>query len=557
MVDSALSPRRRVADRSRVEKSGVDVLVVGGGIVGAGIALDAVSRGLSVALVEARDLASGTSSRSSKLVHGGVRYLEQLDFGLVREALVERGALLTTLAPHLVRPVRFVMPLTSGIVQRGYFGAGLSLYDLFSRLGVGDPGVDHHRHLTAKQLERAMPGLKKGAFRGALTYFDARVDDARLVMTVARTAAARGAAILTRTEVSEFLREGERVVGAQVRDTNSGDSYSIRANQVVLATGVWTERLASTVAEPPFRVTASKGIHIVVPRDRIPSKAGVIARTEKSVLFVIPWGDQWLIGTTDTPWSGSLEEPPATGADIDYLLDTVNAILEHPLTRDDIVGVWSGLRPLVAGRAGDTTKLSREHVVADVAPGLTAVAGGKLTTYRAMAEHAVTTIAPGTESSTLTIPLHGAEGFTEAWDDRGFLASSFNIDARAAARLLKRHGSAVSEIVELVAARPELGRPLDGSGYLAAEVVHAVTHEGATALDDIVIRRLRLLMESRAVTRALIDEIAALAGTELKWTAAERRRQVLEVLTALDADEKAEHVTDDVTADAIRHGALA
>lgn len=555
-MTSALSPERRQADRSRAEENEWDVLVVGGGIVGVGVALDAASRGLSVALVEARDLASGTSSRSSKLVHGGVRYLEQLDFGLVREALVERGALLTTLAPHLVRPVRFVMPLTSGVFQRGYFGAGLSLYDLFSRLGVGDPGVDHHRHLGRKQLERAMPGLKRGAFRGALTYFDGRVDDARLVLSVARTAAAKGAAILTRTEVRNFLRDGERVVGATVHDTERGDSFDIRAREVVVAAGVWTERLVETVAEPPFRVTASKGIHLTVARDRIPSKAGVISRTDKSVLFIIPWGDQWLIGTTDTPWSGSLEEPPASGVDVDYLLKTANTILESPLRSEDIIGVWSGLRPLVAGNTAETTALSREHIVASVVPGMTAIAGGKLTTYRVMAEDAVDAIAPGTSSTTLSEPLHGAVGFTDAWDNRGYLAATLGLTTRQAAQILKRHGSAVSEIVDLVAKRPELAAVIDGTHYLAAEVVHAVTHEGARTLDDIVTRRLRLRMENREVLEASLAQLAALAGHELGWSVTERKRHVREVSESLAAERAAETARDDVTADAIRHGAL-
>ncbi len=556
-MSSVLSPSRRLADRDRLASEEFDLLVVGGGIVGAGAALDAASRGLSVALVEARDLASGTSSRSSKLVHGGVRYLEQLEFGLVREALVERGALLQTLAPHLVRPVRFVMPLTSGIVQRGYFGAGLSLYDLFSRLGVGDPGVDHHRHLSQKQLERAMPGLKKGAFRGALTYFDGRVDDARLVLTVARTAAEHGAAIVTRTEVTDFLREGERVVGARVRDTESGVEIDVRARQVVLATGVWTEELAERAGEAPFRVSASKGIHITVPRDRIPSKAGVISRTEKSVLFIIPWGDQWLIGTTDTAWNGSLEEPPATGADIDYVLAAANAILETPLTRDDVVGTWSGLRPLVAGKTAETTKLSREHTVAEVVPGLTAVAGGKLTTYRVMAQDVVDAVAPGTRSVTLTLPLHGAAGFTEAWENRAFLASRLGLSARDAAHLLKRHGDGVAEIVDLVDSRPELGAVVAGTHYLAAEVVHAVTHEGARTLDDIVTRRLRLRMENRSALVATLADIAGWAGPELNWSAKERRSQIRNVADSLDAERAAEKETDDRSADRIRNGVLA
>ena len=552
-MSSQLSPARRAEFKRTVKNTVQDLLVIGGGIVGAGVALDAATRGAKVALVETRDLASGTSSRSSKLVHGGVRYLEQLDFGLVREALVERGALLTTIAPHLVRPVRFVMPLTSGILQRGYFGAGLSLYDLFSRIGVGKPGVDHHRHLTSKQLQRAMPGLKKAKFRGALTYFDGRVDDARLVLEVARTAAANGAKILTRTEVKDFILERGRVVGAVVNDLVSGDSYEIRSKQVVVAAGVWTEKLVSKVAKPRFRVTASKGVHISVPRNRIDSKAGVISRTEKSVLFIIPWGEFWLIGTTDTPWSGSLDEPPATGADIDYLLATVNGILEKPLARKDITGVWSGLRPLVAGDAGDTTKLSREHLVSQVAPGLTAIVGGKLTTYRAMAEDVVSRLFPRKPSKTLSLPLVGAEGFTAIWERRGEIAAKLGLKPQECSRLLKRHGSGVLDILELCEMNPKLARRIGNSSYLWAEVPLSVTHEGALSLEDVVVRRLRLHLEDRAAIKPVLKEVAAMIAPLLGWKRGETAKQISMVLRSLAAEDKAVTVSDDETADSLRN----
>ncbi|HWU60133.1 MAG TPA: glycerol-3-phosphate dehydrogenase/oxidase, partial [Microbacteriaceae bacterium] len=298
---SKLGPAEREASIEALKQIELDVLVVGGGIVGTGSAVDAVTRGLSVGLVEQRDWASGTSSRSSKLVHGGIRYLEQLDFRLVREALIERGLLLQRIAPHLVKPVRFLYPLTKPIIERLYVGAGMLLYDVFSYTGLRPPGVPHHRHLSKRQLQRAIPSLANNAFVGGLTYYDAQVDDARYVANLARTAAHYGAYVANRVRVEGFLKVGERVVGVRAVDLQTDERFEIHAKQVVNATGVWTDDTQSMVGERgQFKVRASKGIHLVVPRDRFQSKMGMILRTEKSVLFVIPWGRHWLIGTTDT-----------------------------------------------------------------------------------------------------------------------------------------------------------------------------------------------------------------------------------------------------------------
>ncbi|MCW2852177.1 MAG: dependent oxidoreductase, partial [Nocardioides sp.] len=292
---SALGPEAR--ERSLAAMTGrsgeleLDVLVVGGGVVGAGTALDAVTRGLSTGLVEQRDLASGTSSRSSKLVHGGLRYLEMLDFGLVREALQERGLLLTRLAPHLVRPVSFLYPLTHRGWERPYVGAGLALYDGMAMLGRSEMGVPRHRHLFRRQVARIAPDFKSDGLAGAIQYYDCQVDDARLVLALARTAAGHGAHVATRVQVTGFLREAERVVGVRARDLESGEDLEIRARVVVNAAGVWTDEIQEMVGgRGALHVQASKGVHIVVPRDRIRSEAGFIVRTEKSVLFVIPWG---------------------------------------------------------------------------------------------------------------------------------------------------------------------------------------------------------------------------------------------------------------------------
>ena len=319
---SALSPEARIRGLDAMTTEELDVLVVGGGVVGAGVALDAVTRGLSTGLVEQRDLASGTSSRSSKLIHGGLRYLEMLDFGLVREALQERGLLLTRLAPHLVRPVPFLYPLTHKVWERPYVGAGLALYDAMAMAGKYDMGVPKHRHLTRKSVARIAPDFAPESIAGAIRYYDCQVDDARLVMTIARTAASHGAHVATRVKVTGFLREGERVVGVRARDLEHGTDLEIRARVVVNAAGVWTDDIQEMVGgRGQLNVQASKGIHLVVPRDRIRSEAGFIVRTEKSVLFVIPWGRHWIIGTTDTPWDLDKAHPAASRTDIDYILE--------------------------------------------------------------------------------------------------------------------------------------------------------------------------------------------------------------------------------------------
>ena len=454
-----LGPEEREAAIARLKQKELDILVVGGGIVGTGAALDAVTRGLSTGLLEARDWASGTSSRSSKLVHGGIRYLEQLDFRLVREALIERGLLLQRIAPHLVKPVRFLYPVQRRVFERFYVGAGMMLYDIFSYTGGRPPGVPHHRHLSKRQVMRAIPSLSPDALVGGITYYDAQVDDARYVASLARTASFYGAHVASRVNVEGFVKVGERVVGVKAHDLQTGEHFEIRAKQVVNATGVWTDDTQRMVGERgTFKVRASKGIHLVVPRDRIQSAMGMIFRTEKSVLFVIPWGRHWLIGTTDTDWNLDKAHPAATAADIDYLLEHVNAVLAVPLTREDVEGVFAGLRPLLAGESEQTSKLSREHIVAHTVPGLVVVAGGKWTTYRIMAKDAIDAAADAMDgrvppSTTQDIPLLGAEGYQAAWNKRGKIARAFGVHKVRIEHLLNRYGT-----IDRRAARPDQGR---------------------------------------------------------------------------------------------------
>ncbi len=536
----------------------LDLLVVGGGIVGAGTALDAVSRGLSTGLVEQRDLASGTSSRSSKLVHGGLRYLEMFDFGLVREALEERGLHLTRLSPHLVRPVPFLYPLHKS-VDRPYVGAGLLLYDALAMLGKYDVGVPKHKHLLRKQVARIAPDLATDQLAGAIRYYDAQVDDARWVSTIARTAASYGAQIATRTKVTGFLREGDRVVGVRAIDLETDQVFEIRAKAVVNAAGVWTDEIQEMVGgRGSLHVQASKGVHLVVPRDRIRSEAGFITKTASSVLFVIPWGRHWLIGTTDTPWDLDKAHPAASKADIDYILGQVNALLRDPLDHDDVEGVYAGLRPLLVGESESTSKISREHTVVTPVPGLVMIAGGKLTTYRIMARDAVDAAVPAIggsvrDSISDRVPLAGANGFETRTNQRVTLARPSGLHVARIDHLLGRYGGLVDEVLDLIRARPELAQPLTGAtDYLSAEVVYAVTHEGARHLDDVLTRRTRISIETFDRGTVAAPHAAALMAGELGWDAEVRASEVDHYLRRVEAERQSQRMLTDSEADEAR-----
>jgi glycerol-3-phosphate dehydrogenase len=527
---------------------GLDLLVVGGGITGAGAALDAAARGLTVGLVEASDLASGTSSKSSKLIHGGLRYLEMGDIGLVREALRERELLLTRLAPHLVAPVPFLWPLRRRGWERLYVGAGLAIYDTLG----GARSVPRHRHLTRRGTLSEAPALLEDGLVGAVKFFDAAEDDARMVVAVARTAASRGAHVATRARVQRLLQTGGRVGGAEVFDEETGETVIVAARHVALAAGAWTDRLRATVrADSTTRIQPSKGIHLVVARDRIPMSTGVLARTEKSVLFVIPTEAGWLIGDTDTPWTHGPDQPVASGADVDYLLAKVNGLLAQRLTREDVRGVFAGLRPLVGSTATtDTTRLSRRHVVETPAPGLTTIAGGKYTTYRVMAadliDASTRSFAGVPGSTTATVPLVGADGFGAAFGGRRALAARAGVPVSTMERLLRRYGDRVHELIDLIEGRPELSQPLDGGeGHLAVEVVHASTHEAALHLEDVLARRTRLAITSADRGVGAAAPAAALMAEALGWDAARVRREVQSWHRRVAAERAGEAEPDD------------
>jgi glycerol-3-phosphate dehydrogenase len=561
-VTADLSPAARDDAMARMTEQELDILVVGGGVVGAGSALDAVTRGLTTAIVEGRDWASGTSSRSSKLIHGGLRYLEMLDFGLVREALTERGLLLDRIAPHLVRPVPFLLPLKHRIWERAYVGAGVALYDTMAYTSGTSRGLNHHRHLTRKHALREAPCLRPDALTGAVQYWDAQVDDARHTLTVVRTAASFGALAANGAQVVGLLRQGERVTGATVKDTETGRTFEVRAKQVINATGVWTDDTQALAdARGQFHVRASKGIHLVVPRDRLQSSTGIILRTEKSVLFIIPWGRHWIIGTTDTDWSLEKAHPAASSSDIDYLLDHVNAVIQSPLTREDVEGVYAGLRPLLSGESESTSKLSREHVVGHPVPGLVVVAGGKYTTYRVMAADAVDEAVRGLDarvpdSCTDQVPLTGADGYRALWNQRHALAASAGVHVARIEHLLNRYGSCVHELLAMLRDEPSLATPLPGADdYLQVEALYAVTHEGARHLDDVLARRTRISIEAWDRGVAAAPTVAGLMAGPLNWDEEQKQREIEHYLVRVQAERDSQTKPDDTTAEAARLGA--
>ena len=510
---------------------GLDVLVVGGGITGAGITLDAASRGLRTGVVEMGDWASGTSTWSSKLIHGGLRYLYQLDFALVREALSERGRLLQTTAPHLVKAQPFLWPLKHHY-ERSYSAVGVGMYDALALAGArGHRTVPIQKHLGRKGTRALAPALDPSGLVGAIRFYDARVDDARLVIDLIRTAVGLGALAASRTKVTGFLKSAHgAVTGAAVTDLATGATHEIRARRTINATGVWTEATQDLATSTGgLKVLTSKGIHIVVPKEAIDAETGIFLRTEKSVLFIIPWPRYWVIGTTDTPWTEDVSKPVATAADVDYLLEHANEVLSWPLRRSDIIGVYAGLRPLLQpqlkpGAEAASTKVSREHTVTRVAPGLTAIAGGKLTTYRVMAADAVDhalgeALARAHPCVTADLPLVGAAGYRALAAQAGAIARERGWTLDRVTHLLDRYGDELPALLASIDDDPSLARPLgEAPAFLRAEVAWAVTHEGAAHLDDVLLRRVRLDIERRDRGLGAADEVLEVMAPLLEWS---------------------------------------
>lgn len=524
----------RAADLARLADTDWDIVIVGGGIVGAGALLDAATRGLRVALVEQDDIASGTSSRSSRLIHGGLRYLEQLHLPLVREALAERRRLLRN-APHLVTLQPLLFPIYGlPFVHKAFYDAGLTLYDI---LGARHDGGWHRRLSAAESIEIA-PALRRRGLRGGLLYHDGMEDDARFTLAVLRTGLATepSPVAVTRVRATGLDADPRTGVLRAVRATDllTGQELDLRTRAVIDATGVWAADPSHPFASPSIRVLPSRGAHLVVPRDRIPATAGITIRVPGKVVFLVPWPDHWLIGTTDAPYDGPPARPAADAGEVDQLLDTVNATLDVDLRRDDIVGTYAGLRPLIAPSGGSTVKASREHRVIAEANGVVRIAGGKYTTYRVMARDVVDAVlGPGgverLPSATADRRLVGAAEPPELARLVSELASVPEVGAahpEAAARLVARYGTEAAGVVALGGGAGLLRPLVPGRPFLEAEVLWSVRRELALSVDDVLSRRLRLSPELGAAASPAAARTAAILGDELGWGEARRALEV-------------------------------
>ena len=540
----SLSIRERAEALQAMSTEGVDVLVIGGGITGAGIALEAAARGYRVGLVEKGDFAGGTSSKSTKLVHGGIRYLPQFDFALVQEALVERGRLMRN-APHLVRPLGFVLPLYAenkrplgtpiappgGIGMSALLRAGLTLYDLMA----GGLAIQRHRHIGARRALELAPALKAEGLRDAFLYYDGQTDDTRLTLTVLRTAAKRGARLANYVEVVGFDLEAGEIRAARVRDVLSDEEFAIPARAVINATGAFAGQLEALAGVPRIAIVPAKGVHLTLPRQALPvtDYAVVLPETpDGRLLFIVPWNTRVILGTTDTK-GGDLNRPAATEADVNYLLSTANAYLRTTLDRSQVISAWAGYRPLVSPANADsqaTAKLSRNHVVADGPGGMITVTGGKLTTYRRMAQDALDHLArrwkqPITHP-TESLTLDGAEGHAACQDALRQAAARFGWGQDVLARLAQ-YGGQAKAILALCAGDGALAqRIVPDLPYIMAEVLYACHHEMAVTLEDMLARRLHIQTEDWSQGVEPAPAVARLMAGALGWSAHETMRQV-------------------------------
>ncbi|MCW5236700.1 glycerol-3-phosphate dehydrogenase/oxidase [Verminephrobacter eiseniae] len=519
-----LNPAQRSRDLAAASAAPVDLVVIGAGVTGAGAALDAATRGLAVLLVDAGDIAVGTSSRSGKTFHGGLRYLEQLNFRLVAHAIAERDLMVKTLCPHMARPEAFVYPLTHPWWERPYVGAGVLLYDLFGLKGGAMP---RQRHFSRKGIKACIASIDEQRVVGGIQYYDALMDDARHTLAVVRTAAGHGVKVVTRAPVVEFIKDGARVAGVVLRDTWSGSRHRIGARAVINATGIWADELQQLAGANSFSVQPAKGVHLLLRPEALQSDSGILARATDSVIIARRWYGYWLVGTTDSLWSGGKAQPVAEAADVDYLLDNLNRYLARKVGRADVLGVYAGLRPLlkpVGDNADSTSALSRDHAVIAGPPGLTTIVGGKYTTYRRMARDAVDAavrpLGVSRPSGTAALPLVGAGQWAAVRDSGAALAQRLRITPAAAGQILQRHGDRVRDLLALADAQPELGRALPGAAqYLAAELVYAVQAEGAQTLIDVLVRRTHLSIELADGALALAPFAAELIAPHLGWSA--------------------------------------
>lgn len=537
-----VAPLARAAVVDRLATTAVDVVVIGGGITGAGVAWDAVTRGYRVAVVERDDLASGTSSKSSKLVHGGMRYLATGDVAMVAEGVRERERL-RRLAPHLVRPLSFVVP-TGSVKDRAMMQAALLIYDAIGLVGGAHP----HRRLRAQEVY-ALAGIDAGASHGGFRYYDAQTDDARLTLEVFQQARARGALVLNHAAAVDLLVSGSRVRGIEVVDGPTQDLLRIQARWVVDATGVWAGRVARGHGMSAAGIAPAKGVHLTFRASDLPIHTAVVVPSrgrDGRRIFLIPWGRQVYVGTTDTPHAGSLDDPSVSTEDAAYLLDAVNAAFGTTLEPADAIGAWAGLRPLIEG-GGHTRDLSRRHLVVEAPDGLVTVTGGKLTTFRQMGQDVVDLIARGdglrTRSHTTGAALGAAGRPLDGLARTRRALTALHMDHELAGSLFHRHGDLAPVVAARAAAAGEADRLVPDLPYLIGEVRHAVREELALTLDDVLQRRLRVSIRHAAAGGDAVQVAAAIAADELGWDGTERQRQIDDYLARVRSERGAVPLT--------------
>ncbi len=555
-----LGKEERAAALRRMASEQIDVLVIGGGITGAGVALEAAARGYTVGLIDKGDFAGGTSSKSTKLVHGGIRYLPQFDFALVREALIERG-LMARNAPHLVKPLGFVLPYykenkrplgTPIVPPRGVgmsylLRAGLMMYDTFA----GKLGIGRHEHIGIEKTLQLAPALKAEGLKDGFVYYDGQTDDTRLTMTVLRTAAKKGALLANHTELLGFEIGNEAVPciqAARVCDVLSGEEFAIHAKTIINAAGVWAAKVESLAGESKIVIKPAKGVHLTLPREAVPTTEYAVVLPETPdgrLLFIVPWNTRVTLGTTDTK-GGDIDAPVSTNEDIEYLINTANAYLKTKLTRKDVVSAWAGYRPLISPAGGDgaTSKLSRTHIVNDGPAGMITITGGKLTSYRRMAQdtidHLDKRLGKPAHHVTENLPLDGAEGSAAGAAAIQQAAARYDWEESVTARL-SQYGGEADALLQLIAQDESLARILVPElPYVMAEVVYACRSEMAMTLADVLARRLHLSFEdwSRGVQAA--PAVAQVMAGALGWNAAETAAQVAQYTSAIEQEMAAE-----------------
>jgi glycerol-3-phosphate dehydrogenase len=557
---SSLSAQTRQNNLARMEREQFDVVVIGGGVTGAGVALDAASRGYKVALVEKNDFASGTSSKSTKLVHGGIRYLPEFDFALVREALIERGILLR-IAPFLVEPVGFVLPIykgdrhpvglpftTPGGIGLGFvLDIGLWFYDLLA----GKRNIKKHRRLSRENVLRLAPGLVSEGLKEGLIYYDAQTNDARLTATLIRSAAQFGAVIANYAEVTSFLTEAGNVCGVRVCDHLASRELSVRARHIVNASGIFSEEVEARLEkEPQVNIEPSKGVHLVFSREdvQVGDDAIVLPETDdRRLLFLVPWESRVIFGTTDSG-IGDLNRPLTTAEDIAYLMGHLNRYLSTLLTEKNIVSTYAGYRPLVRpgrGSKHSPAKLSRTHAVLEDSSGLVTIVGGKMTTYRRMAQDTVDVLSRRDGSAlahpTMQLPLYGGAGWPAMQQEIEKQGARLGLTAEILRHLCKSYGTEAARILQLVEEDASLGRQLiDDLPYIRAEVLHACREEMAMTPYDVLARRTSITLEDYQRGLDIVEEVATMMAAEQHWSPEQQMRLVEEYRSAIEEQIAAE-----------------